>query len=421
MRARTIFAGRKIFGATQSLFLSNRPFSLSTRQFVRFQLPSSFFPLLFAHARRILAVAGFGILPVHAAQLTIGWDDQSTNESGFKIERSVDGNTFVEIATVEASVTSYIDHNLSPSTTYWYRVRAYNSTATSDYSNITGGTTESAVFTATAFNSSISGSASRLANLSVRAIPGAGEQALIVGFVVGHGTKPILLRAIGPGLAALTTSSILPDPSLTVQSGGLSILSNDNWGGTAQLKTIFTQLGAFPLSDTSQDAALRSDFAPGGYTALVSGAGSGIAMAEIYDADTTASLAGRLVNLSARANVGTGDGVLIAGFVISGNAPMRVLVRGVGPTLAKAGVASALSDPQLDLFRGSLHWDHNDDWAGNAQLAAAFAEVGASPLTDPASKDAALLVTLPPGAYTAIVSGVNGASGVALAEVYELP
>lgn len=388
---------------------------------MRYQLLCLSFPRLFVRARRVLLLAGLAVLSVHAAQLTVGWDDNSSNETGFKIERSVDGTTFVEIATVGANVTSYIDYDLSPSTTYWYRVRAYNETTTSDYSNITGVTTESTIATATAFSSSISSGASRLANLSVRAIPGAGEQALIVGFVVGHGTKPILLRAVGPGLAVLTSSAVLQDPSLTVQSGGTSILSNDNWGGTAQLKTIFSQLGAFPLSDASRDAALLSNFTPGGYTALVTGAGSGIAMAEIYDADTTASLAGRLVNLSARANVGTGDGVLIAGFVISGSAPMRVLIRAVGPTLSRAGVASALSDPQVDLFRGSVRWDHNDDWAGDAQLAAAFAEVGATAWTDANSKDAALLVTLPPGAYTAIVSGVNGASGVALAEVYELP
>ncbi len=388
---------------------------------MRFQLLRLSFPQLFAHARRAIVVAGFAILPLHAAQLTVAWEDNSSNENGFKIERSLDGNTFVEIATVDANVTSYIDNNLSPSTTYWYRVRAYNFTATSDYSNITGVTTESGVITAAALSSSITSSMSRLANLSVRAIPGAGEQALIVGFVVEHGAKPILLRAVGPGLAAFTTSAVLQDPALTVQSGGSSVLSNDNWGGTAQLKTIFTQLGAFPLSDASQDAALLSDFSPGGYTALVTGAGSGIAMAEIYDADTTASLAGRLVNLSARANVGTGDGVLIAGFVINGTAPMRVLIRGVGPTLSRAGVATALSDPQLDLFRDSVRWDHNDNWAGDAQLTAAFAEVGASLWTDPGSKDAALLVTLPPGAYTAIVSGVNGAGGVALAEVYKLP
>jgi hypothetical protein len=119
--------------------------------------------------------------------------------------------------------------------------------------------------------------------------------------------------------------------------------------------------------------------------------------------------------------VGTGDGVLIAGFVISGATPMRVLIRAVGPTLSSNGVTTALTDPQLALYRGSVLWDYNDNWAGEAKLAAAFTEAGAARWTDSGSKDAALLVTLPPGAYTAIVSGVNGASGVALAEVYELP
>jgi hypothetical protein len=363
------------------------------------------------------------IVHVRAAHATVGWNDNSSGETGFKIERAIAGSAFVEVARVAENVTSYVDSNLSATTTYWYRVRAYNSVASSDYSNVAEFTTGSdANTTAAAVDSPQKAVAlSRLANLSVRAIPGTGDQSLIVGFVVAQASKPILVRGVGPGLAAYTTAATLQDPALTIQGGDSSILENDNWGGTDRLKAVFNQVGAFPLSDGSRDAALLSNFAPGNYTVLVKGAGSGLAMAEIYEADTTANVTGQLVNLSARAQAGTGDGVLIAGFVITGSAPLRVLVRAAGPTLSNYGVASPLADPQLDLFCGSVQWDHNDNWAGSAELDAAFTEAGAFRYPNPGSKDAALVAILPPGAYTAVVSGVNGATGVALVEVYELP
>jgi hypothetical protein len=143
-------------------------------------------------------------------------------------------------------------------------------------------------------------------------------------------------------------------------------------------------------------------------------------MAEVYDADASIEPQGRLVNLSARAHASSGSGVLIIGFVIAGDEPLKVLLRGIGPSLHARGISSAMVDPQLDLFRGNARLQHNDNWDGSVELAAAFSRTGAFDLPDLRSKDAAMIVTLEPGAYTAIVTGVNGTEGIALAEVYEL-
>ena len=261
---------------------------------------------------------------------------------------------------------------------------------------------------------------SRLVNLSVRAIPGPEERALLVGFVVSGATKSMLVRAVGPGLSTYTDAQVFQDPKISLYNGQVGFATNDNWGGTENLKGNFARLGAFPLPDSSKDAAVLTEFAPRTYTANVTGSGTGLALAEIYDADVAKNPTGRLVNLSARAHAGPGNDVLIVGFVISGDTPLRVLIRGVGPTLQTQGVSAVLADPQLHVYRGNVLLQQNDNWSGTSELVAAFAKTGAFALPDKASKDAALIVTLEPGAYTAIVSGASGANGIALAEVYEL-
>ena len=152
--------------------------------------------------------------------------------------------------------------------------------------------------------------------------------------------------------------------------------------------------------------------------------GTGIALAEIYDATpagTFTATTPRLVNVSARTQVGTGGGILIAGFVIGGTTAKTVLIRGIGPTLGVFGVTGVLDDPQLQLYSGTTLLRENDNWGGDAQISATGASVGAFALANPASKDAVLLVTLPPGSYTAQISGVNASTGVALVEVYDVP
>ena len=267
----------------------------------------------------------------------------------------------------------------------------------------------------------------RLTNLSVRTSAGEADQTLTVGFVLsGAPDKSVLIRAIGPTLSDFGVTGALTDPRLQLFSGSSVLTVNDNWANPASgdgglaISDAFAVSGAFALKPEALDAALVRLMNGGSYTAQVTGAsGSGIALAEIYD--TSPSGGARLVNVSARAQVGTGTGILIAGFNVSGNVPRQILIRGVGPGLSTFGVGSVLANPRLDLYRGSTLLQSNDDWGGTAAFTAAFAQVGAFALGGTSSRDAALLVTLPPGSYTAQVSGVGNTTGVALVEVYELP
>lgn len=198
--------------------------------------------------------------------------------------------------------------------------------------------------------------------------------------------------------------------------------------GATEVATTCARVGAFPFTDPAgRDAAIYSaGLAPGTYTIHITGIGatSGIALAEVYDATDSDSLQTsmqRLVNASARTHVGIGEDILIAGFVISGSTPRAILVRGVGPALQQFGIGNVLGDPALRIFDSrSQPVAENDDWGGGTDLATAFAAVGA--VAPPAnSKDAAIAAVLPPGSYTAHLSGANGSAGVALVEVYELP
>jgi sugar lactone lactonase YvrE len=267
----------------------------------------------------------------------------------------------------------------------------------------------------------------RMGNLSVRTTAGAGAQTLIVGFVVADGPKSLLIRGIGPSLAQFGVTGALADPELGLFSGATRIATNNDWGtalNAAQVVSVTAALGGFPLTAGSRDAALLTMIGVGAYSAQLSGAdgGTGVALVELYDADAAATA--RFFNASARAEVGTGAGILIAGFTVAGNTPKTVLVRGVGPTLTTFSVPGVLADPQLKIFRGDMRIDENDDWGESAgsggQLAAAAAQVGAFALRA-GSKDAALLLSLRPGSYTAQLSGTNGTTGVALVEVYEVP
>ncbi len=213
------------------------------------------------------------------------------------------------------------------------------------------------------------------------------------------------------------------------------IAANSGWGENplmgpspivehpeASSRATISAVGAFACDPGSADTALVVTAPVGNNTVQVSGRGNsqGIALVEVYDAGTDAATA-RLVNLSARAKVGTGSKILIGGFTIGGNAKETVLVRAVGPGLTDvANLSGTLAHPVLTLFSGSTRIGSNTGWAGNPAIAAAAASVGAFPL-DPAHQDSALLVTLPAGNYTAQVSGANGGVGLALVEIYDVP
>jgi hypothetical protein len=225
----------------------------------------------------------------------------------------------------------------------------------------------------------------------------------------------VLIRASGPALGIAGT---LADPVMELHSGSV-VQTDDDWDST--LASTFSTLGAFAWTTGSKDAALLATLQPGPHTAVVSGkaGGAGIALVEIYDADT-GTPGSSLVNLSGRSLVRSGDEVQIAGLVVGGNTALSVILRASGPALTKLGLTGTLPDPVMVLHRQSdgATIATSDDW--DSALAPRFANVGAFPWQT-GSKDAALMQTLEPGAYTVVISDKNNASGISLVEVYAVP
>lgn len=265
---------------------------------------------------------------------------------------------------------------------------------------------------------------SRFVNLSVRTTAGTDAAALIVGFVLNGATRPFLIRGTGPALAAYGVAGVLNDPRLTLYRSGNEVATNDDWsrnGNALQLIRTADNVGAFPLAGGSRDAALLQTLTSGAYTASIAAAegAAGVALAEVYEVDPPAD--GRLVNVSARAFAGAGENALIAGFVLDGNTTKQVLIRAAGPALTAFGVDDALADPQLTVYRNGITViAANDNWEDASGVGAAAGRVRAFPFAT-GSKDAAVLLTLAPGAYTAQIATRDRNPGAALIEVYEVP
>lgn len=262
---------------------------------------------------------------------------------------------------------------------------------------------------------------SAIANLSIRAPAGAAERTLIAGFVVSGANRRVLVQS--PTLAQFGVQDALADPKLAVYQGGTVVAQNDDWGtatNQAEIATAVAQLGAMELTAGGPDAAVFIELPAGVYTAQVAtnGAAAGVGLAAVFAAGGD----GRLDNVSGRCFVGTGDAIVIGGFVITGDMPKPMLVRAIGPALSDYGVEGVLLDPQLEVFSGGTVIEANDDWSAESgaaeEVAATAARLGAFVL-ETGSKDAALLLTLPPGAYTVQMSGVNGQTGVGLLEIYD--
>jgi YVTN family beta-propeller protein len=271
-------------------------------------------------------------------------------------------------------------------------------------------------------------STARLVNISTRAQVGTGGNILIPGFVIsGSGTETLLIRADGPALTGFGVSGALAQPSLSVfDSSGAMIASNTGWGtGTnpGQIASTATSVGAFALASGSADCALVASLPAGAYTVQVSGVNNstGVALAEVYEVSASGT---RLVNISTRAQVGTGADIIIPGFVISGSGTEQLLVRADGPALSTFGVGGILAQPSLSVFNNSgTVIASNTGWGTSpnpAQIASTASSVGAFALTS-ASADSAQIVNLSAGAYTMQISGANNSTGVALAELYEVP
>lgn len=254
----------------------------------------------------------------------------------------------------------------------------------------------------------------RLANLSLRTRVTA-TQPTIMGFsVAGGGARQVLVRAVGPGLEIFRVAGALSAPRIKLYNSAGTLLSTQT-GWSPSITEVTARVGAFPLSAGSSDAAFATTLPAGSYTIHIesSTGAAGTVLTEVYDAGTGE---GRLVNLSSRSAVVTGD-AFIGGLVVTGTTDKRLLVRAVGPSLARFGVNGAIADPVVTVFRGVSAVASNDDWS-SAEVVIAGAQVGAFPLAT-GTKDAAVVVNVTPGPYTIQVSGAG--TGEALLEVYELP
>jgi hypothetical protein len=267
----------------------------------------------------------------------------------------------------------------------------------------------------------------RLFNISLRGSALGGEEDVFAGFVVaGSGNKNLLIRGVGPGLGLKNVSEFMENPKVEFYDASGNFAGNDDWGASANagiLAEEMVRVGGFALESGSADSAEILSLGEGLYTAIMSNAGGedGVALLEVYDADVGNPEAS-LVNISMRGRSGQGEEVLIAGFVIDGNLPKRVLIRAIGNGLLDKDVIAVLPDPTLRLYRDQDVLDFNDDWDTHLereQLEFYMNASGAFELQE-GSGDSALFVWLEPGLYTAIVSGNNGQSGIALVEIYDL-
>jgi len=288
---------------------------------------------------------------------------------------------------------------------------------------------------------------SQLSNISTRGLVQTGDNVQIGGFIIG-GTDPktVLIRARGPVLADFGVPGELANPFLQLFSGQTVIAQNDNWQVTDPLcgspsvscggETEIIATGLDPcvgnLTGCSQESAILVTLPPGPYTAIVSGFGgaTGVGLVEVFEVGTSTS---RLTNISTRGVVGTGDDVMIGGLIIAGTDPKTVLIRARGPVLTDFGVPGELNDPVLQLFSGQTVIAQNDNWqvtdslcgspavscGGETEIIATGLDPCVGNLTG-CSQESAILITLPPGPYTAIVSGVGGGTGVGLVEVFEV-
>ncbi len=257
-------------------------------------------------------------------------------------------------------------------------------------------------------------------NISTRLNVLTGDNVLIGGFIItGVDAKQVVLRAIGPSLADFGVSGVLADPTLSLHdSTGAVIATNDNWMENSTADQTVLMNDKLAPTNPAESAIVRT-LPAGAYTAIVSGVGNttGVALVEAYDIDAAA--ASQLANISTRGLVQTGDNVMIGGFIIAGgsDASNTIVLRGIGPSLTPLGVAGALQDPTLALYdsNGDIITS-NDNWMDSPDMQ----EIIDDHLAPTEDKESAILAVLAPGAYTAILSGVNGATGVGLVEAYNL-
>jgi len=254
-----------------------------------------------------------------------------------------------------------------------------------------------------------------ITNLSTRASVQTGQSVAIAGFIVtGTQSKQIVIRGLGPTLTQDGVSGALADPFLSLFDGNGKVLwTNNNWKDTQQ--AAIQETGLAPTNDL--ESAILRTVEPGNYTAILSGRNSttGIGLVEVYDVGNP--FVTQLTNVSTRGFVGTGQAMMIGGFIAGGGPNnIQVVVRGLGPTLAQFGVSGAMADPVVSLVDSNGNvLGNNNNWKDSQQAA-----IQATGLAPPNDLEAAILATVEPGNYTAILSGNAGGTGIGLVEVYKL-
>jgi hypothetical protein len=245
-----------------------------------------------------------------------------------------------------------------------------------------------------------------------------GDNVGIGGFIItGTAPKHVLLRAIGPSLAQSGVPNVLADPVLELHGpGAFATITDDNWRDDPVQEAAILATGIAPTN--SLESAIDATLNPGAYTAIVRGKNntSGVALVEVYD--LSQAVLAKLANISTRAFVSTGDNIVIAGFTLGGhNGDDRIAVRGLGPSLAAFGISNVLADPTLELRDGNgalLMTDNN--WQDNPAQMVELMNAGLAPTN---LLESAIAATLPPGLYTALLSGLNNGSGIGVVEVYD--
>ncbi len=335
---------------------------------------------------------------------TFYWDRNTEPDiAGYRLHYGPIENPYTQV--IDVQTTSANIANLVSGTSYLVAVSAYNTEGV-----------ESAYSSPIAYVATASPPGPQqvtLDNISSRVSVQSGDNVMIGGFIVqGSTPKTMALRALGPSLENEGVTGVLSDPILDLRDAtGALIATNDSWN-----QADAESLTAFGLAPTdSREAALIVTLPAGTYSAVVHGKGShrGVALFELYNLDHTQ---GSVANISTRGLVQTGDQVMIGGFIVGGTTPTKVIVRAIGPSLAAAGVSDALLDPTIELYdsEGTL-LAANDNWRSDQATAIVASTI---PPTD--DREAAIVRTLAPGAYSAIVRGANNTTGVALFEAYSL-
>jgi hypothetical protein len=263
--------------------------------------------------------------------------------------------------------------------------------------------------------------ASQPQNLSTRVNVGTDQDVLIGGFIItGTAHKQVILRAIGPSLAQDKIANPLADPILELHdSTGAIVATNDNWKGNSTADQMILMANMLAPKNNAESALVRR-LAPGAYTAIVRGVGgdTGVALVEVYDIDNGATNS-KLANISTRGNVGTGEDVMIGGFIVGGGGGgfTTTIVRGLGPSLSGSGITNPLADPTLMLNDANGNMiDSNDNWMDNPNAQT----ITSDHLAPKNAAESVLYEILPAGSYTAILSGANASSGVGLVEIYDV-